>query len=141
MKKLFNMKRVILMLSLMMSCFSFADVAVVVSANNSANISDSDIKRLFLGKTKALSNGESVVVINQKFGNAIRKDFDKKALGKSSSQIKAYWSKRVFSGKGKPPKELASDADIISFIASDAKSIGYIDAANVTSAVKVIKTL
>lgn len=42
-------------------------------------------------------------------------------------------------GKGKPPKELSSDADIIKFVAENPGAIGYVDAASVDGSVKVLK--
>jgi len=123
-------------------CFSIhalADVAVIVHPSNNNTISDNDISRLFLGKLKAYANGDSAAPANLKFGNSTRKEFEQKVLKKSASQVKAYWSKRVFSGKGKPPKEFSSDKDVLAFVSSEGKGIGYIDAANVDDSVKVIK--
>ena len=46
----------------------------------------------------------------------------------------------MFSGKGKPPKELGSDADVINFVSSNPGAIGYIDAGSVNESVKVVAT-
>jgi len=123
------------------SSLAFAEVVVIVNTGNNSEISDNDIKRMFLGKNKSFSNGESVKAINLKSGNAVRSDFEKKALGKSSSQVKAYWSKLIFSGKAKPLKELASDAEVLSIVSSTPNAIGYIDASKVDGSVKVVKKL
>ena len=119
---------------------SHAAVAVIVNPANSATISDSDITRLFLGKMKSFSNGETALAVNLTLGSATRDEFESKVLNKSSSQIKAYWSKLVFSGKGKPPPELVSDADVLTMVASDTNVVAYVDAASVDGSVKVIKT-
>lgn len=125
--------------SLLVSYLANAEVAVIVNSANSSAISDTEISRLFLGKLKKYSAGDKAVPINQKFGSAIRKEFEKKVLKKSSTQVKAYWSKRVFSGKGKPPKELTSDKDILAQISANKNAIGYIDAASINDSVKVIR--
>ena len=125
--------------SLLVSHLANAEVAVIVNSANSSAISDTEISRLFLGKLKKYSAGDKAVPINQKFGSAIRKEFEKKVLKKSSTQVKAYWSKRVFSGKGKPPKELTSDKDILAQISANKNAIGYIDAASINDSVKVIR--
>jgi len=117
-----------------------AEVAIIVNSANASSISDSDLSRLFLGKLKAYSGGDKAEPINQKFGTKVRNEFEQKVLKKSASQVKAYWSKRVFSGKGKPPQELPSDKDILTQVAANKNAIGYIDAANVDSSVKVVKT-
>ncbi len=125
--------------ALLISSICFADVAVIVNPENSSVLSDSDISRLFLGKLKHFSSGEKAVAINLKLGSNTRDEFETKVLGKSSSQIKAYWSKKVFSGKGKPPPELVSDKDILSMVASDSNIIAYVDAENIDNSVKVVK--
>lgn len=128
-----------LLISLGFSSLAFAEVAVVVNSGNGAAVSDSEISRIFLGKLKKFSGGESVKPVNSKMGGDARVEFEKKVLKKSSSQVKAYWSKLVFSGKGKPPKELGSDADIIKYVAENPGAIGYVDAASVDASVKVLK--
>ncbi len=118
----------------------YANVAVIVNPSNNSKISDQDIGRIFLGKLKKFSNGEKAVALNLKFGSETRNDFEQKVLNKSSRQIKAYWSKLVFSGKGKPPPELISDKDVLALVSADSNVIAYVDAASVDGSVKVIKT-
>ncbi|GAA6172815.1 hypothetical protein NBRC116592_24850 [Colwellia sp. KU-HH00111] len=125
--------------TLLISSFCYADIAVVVNHENNSVLSDSDISRLFLGKLKKFTSGGKAVAINLKLGSDTRNEFETKVLGKSASQIKAYWSKRVFSGKGKPPPELVSDKDVLSMVASDNNMIAYVDAASVDDSVKVVK--
>ncbi len=131
---------IMLAATLAFSSFSFADVSVIVNTANSNSVSDSDISRLFLGKLKKFSDGSSATPINTKTDNAARMELEKKVLNKSSSQIKAYWSKRVFSGKGKPPKELDSDASVLAYIAANPGAIGYVSSGNVNDTVKVVKS-
>ena len=130
-----------LVVGLAVSCVSLAEVAIVVNKANNATINDGDISRLFLGKLKQYNSGTKVEPINQKIGSDVRKEFESKVLKKSASQIKAYWSKRVFSGKGKPPKEVATDKDVLAIISTNTGAIGYVDASSVDDSVKVIKKL
>jgi hypothetical protein len=140
--KLFNKLSIT---SLLLSLFVLApavsaEVVVITNPSNSASLSESDVKRIFLGKMKSFPGGGTILSVNQSAGSDVRKTFDKEALGKSPSQMKAYWSKLVFSGKGNPPKELANDAEVIKLVAENPAVIGYIDAANKTSDVKVVAT-
>lgn len=125
--------------AIIFSSMSFADVAIIVNPANNSTFSDSDISRLFLGKLKSFSSGDKAVAINLKLGNSTRDEFESKVLGKSSSQVKAYWSKQVFSGKGKPLPEMVSDTDVMTMVAADSNVVAYIDAANVDDSVKVVK--
>ena len=125
---------------LLMSSSAWAEIAVIVNPANANTVTVSDINRAFLGKLKKFADGQAIVAVNSASGNAVRVEFQQKALKKSAAQIKAYWSKRLFSGKGKPLQELSSDADVISFVASTPNAIGYIDAAKADNSVKVVQT-
>ncbi len=128
------------MLSLF-STLAAAEVAVIVNSANANAISDKDINRIFLGKNKTFADGNKITAINLKSGSDTRTEFDEKALGKSSSQVKAYWSKLIFSGKAKPLKELGSDSEVLKFVASTPNAIAYVNSASVDGSVKVVKKL
>lgn len=117
-----------------------AETAVIVHPANGDAIDKDMVAKVFLGKTKSWSSGTSVVPLNQKEGSGIRSGFDEDVLGKSSSQVKSYWSKLMFTGKGTPPKELDSGSAVKSAVASDPAAIGYIDASEVDDSVKVVFT-
>lgn len=136
-------KRMIL-LACALSLYAFshiaqAEVAIVVSSSSAISSNDAkEISRLFLGKSKSLG-GQAATPLNQKGGTADA--FNKALLNKSSSQVKAYWSKLVFTGKGTPPEEVGSDADVISKLGANPEAVGYIDAGSVTGDVKVLLKL
>ena len=119
-----------------------ADVAVVVGAGSGvSSISARDAKKIFLGKTKKLPDGSDAAPVYQPDASATHAAFRDKVLRKSASQLKSYWSKKVFSGKGTPPKEMADDAAVKAYVSSTAGGIGYIDAAAVDGSVKVLLTV
>ena len=126
--------------SLFSSYQVFADVAVIVHPSNDSSIDQSAIKRMFLGKTKAFSNGRSAILLSLDPSSPITEEFNREVMGKSGSQIKAHWSKMIFTGKGTPPQEMASIAEIISAVSANPDAIAFVDAASVTDAVKVIAT-
>lgn len=122
-------------------CFqAFADVAVIVHSSNNLEISDDDISRLFLGKNKSFPGGEKALPINLSSGDDVRVEFERKVLNKSGSQVKAYWSKLIFSGKAKPLKEQGSADEVLALVASTPDAISYVDASKVNGTVRVIKT-
>ncbi|MBU2883260.1 phosphate ABC transporter substrate-binding protein [Psychrosphaera sp. B3R10] len=136
MKKLLKLS--IACFALLASTASFAEIAVIVHPSNNAELDSNAISRLFLGKLKSFPGGDQAVPINLSESSAQTKEFNKNVLKKSGSQLKAYWSKLVFTGKGTPPKALNSDAEVIGLVSSNPNIIGYIDAASVTGDVKVI---
>lgn len=121
------------------SAAASADIAIIVNINNNNTITEKDINRIFLGKNKSFSSGDSVKAVNLKSGNTIRTEFEKKALGKSGKQVKAYWSKLIFSGKAKPLVESGSEAEALKYVAENPQSIAYIDANKINDTVKVVK--
>jgi hypothetical protein len=69
------------------------------------------------------------VPIDLREGSPERDRFYAKITGKTPAQVKAYWSKIIFTGRGQPPKAVPTDVDVKKFVAANAGAIGYIDAA------------
>lgn len=121
------------------SALASADVVVVVSAQNANYALDkSDVEQIFLGKKSSFPDGSKAVPIDQNEGSAARAEFNKEVLGKTDSQLKAYWSRLIFTGKGTPPKESGNDADVKALIAQNPNLVGYIDDSAVDETVKVV---
>ncbi|MBE0363589.1 hypothetical protein PULV_a1052 [Pseudoalteromonas ulvae UL12] len=118
----------------------FAEVAVIVHPSNANAIDANAIAKIYTGKMKSFDDGSKIIAIAQDSGNPITDEFNEKALKKSSSQLKAYWSKLVFTGKGTPPKEVSNDAEVISLVASNPNTIGFISSSATDGTVKVIQT-
>jgi hypothetical protein len=111
---------------------ALADVAVIVSAKSTvAKMSADEVAQVFLGKSfsmKPVDNGDK----------AVRGTFYSKVAGKDDAQVKAIWSKLVFTGKARPPAEAATSADVVKAVGNGADLIGYVDAAAVDASVKVV---
>lgn len=135
------LKKLILIPALALSFMACANVAVIVHPSNAATLSQDDINKLFTGRAKSFTDGKAAEPLNLAEAVAIRADFDQKALGRSSSQMKAYWSKLIFTGKGTPPKEMASEQEVLDAVAKNPAAIGYVSAGAVTGSVKVALTL
>ncbi|WP_405601594.1 MULTISPECIES: phosphate ABC transporter substrate-binding protein [unclassified Pseudoalteromonas] len=134
------MKKLMLAGVLSLSSVSvFAEIAVIVNPSNAATVDANTIKKIYLGKNKSFDNGTKVSPVDQN-GTAVADEFNDKVVGKSSSQLNAYWSKLVFTGKGTPPGKLDSDQAVIDFVAANSDAIGYIDSAKVSDKVKVVAT-
>ena len=127
----------VLLLSSLFSCAVNSEIAVIVHPSNAATLSNSDIKSLFLGRKRTFSDGKEAVPINLSEGTNLRSEFNQTVLNKSDSQLKAYWSKLVFTGKGSPPKEV-SDGEILTLVSNNPNFIGYVDATLVNDSVKVV---
>jgi len=112
---------------------SYAEIAVVTHRSTSvSSVSTNDAKKIFLGKKRSFKP------VDQKNGSAVHKEFYQKVVKKNPSQLKSYWSKMIFSGKGTPPKEMGNDAAVKQWISSNPGSIGYIHGTAVDQSVKVL---
>lgn len=132
------MKKLITLACTLLFCSSaVSGVAIVVHPSNGASMDKKVISKIFLGKTKKFPGGGEAIPLNLDSGGTSA-EFTKKVLGKSESQMKAYWSKLLFTGKGQAPKSLKSDAEIIDMVSKNPNMIGYISEAAVTDSVKVV---
>jgi ABC-type phosphate transport system substrate-binding protein len=117
-----------------------ADVVAVVSAKNpvTAPLSNNQVVDIFLGKASRFPDGSQAVPVDQAEGSAAREEFYLKFTGKSPAQLKAHWSKIIFTGRGKPPREVANGIEVKKLLAKDPNAIGYIERGLVDSSVKVL---
>lgn len=121
------------------SAGAFAQVAVVVGAKSPVAAMNADqVSAIFLGKSNTFPSGGTAVPTDQPDSAAVREQFYTKVTGKNTAQVKAAWSRLVFSGKATPPKELGSSADVKKFVAANPDAIGYIEKSAVDSSVKVV---
>lgn len=119
-----------------------AEVVVIVNPKNPASsLTTEQVAALYLGNATTFPGGGPVAMADQPEAAGIRGTFYQKAIGRSVAQVRATWARITFTGKGTPPKELKSDADVRAFVASDPKAIGYVDASAVDSSVKAVLKL
>jgi len=122
------------------SISAVAEVAVVVHPSNAVALNSEAIAQIYLGRSKSFPDGKTVLPLGQLESSKVTEQFNQKVLNKSGSQIKAYWSKLVFTGKGTPPKEFSSDAEVLELVSQNPSVIGYVDKAVVNDTVKVLAT-
>lgn len=116
-----------------------AELAVIAHPDTAvAGISPGELSRIYLGKTGTLPNGERVTAIDQAEGRPTREKFYRSVVGMNPRELKSYWSKLMFTGKGKPPQSVADDRAMRDWVAGHPGSLGYIDGGAVDSSVKVL---
>ena len=134
-----SFSKIALALTFFIGAVAHAEIAVIVSASNPNGSLDKDtIERIFLGKAANFPDGSQAIPVDQNEGAPAREAFNEQVLGKSSSQLKAYWSRLIFTGKGTPPKESGADADIKGLVAKNPNLVGYVNASAVDGSVKVV---
>jgi ABC-type phosphate transport system substrate-binding protein len=125
---------IVILLGLGMAQARAGDLVVIVNAS-AAGIDKDQLADLYLGR----SNGRTP--IDQLADSALYVEFYKKATGRDVAQVKAIWSKIIFTGRGLPPKQVMDSAAVKKAVAANPKAIGYIEKSAVDASVKVALTL
>lgn len=116
------------------------EIAVIVSAGNPLTALSADqVQQIFLGRPVSLPAGQRLVPVDQPDGK-VRDAFYNKLLGRSPGQMKAYWSRIVFTGRGEPPAEMESNR-LLATIAADASMVSYVLRSEANSRVRVLLIL
>ncbi len=107
-----------------------ADIVVIV--NPAAKpVSKEEIADVYLGRSGVLTPIDQIV------GSSIYVEFYKKATGRDLAQVKAIWSRILFTGRGLPPKQLPDSAAVKKAVAANPNAVGYIEKSAVDATVKV----
>jgi ABC-type phosphate transport system substrate-binding protein len=123
------------LIAIVLAIFTVATVQaeeIVVIVNPAATpISKEQIADLYLGR------GDVWTPIDQAVGSGIYVEFYKKATGRNIAQVKAIWSRILFTGRGLPPKHMPDSAAVKKAVAANPKAVGYIEKSAVDASVRV----
>jgi ABC-type phosphate transport system substrate-binding protein len=126
-------------LALSLNLRAKADIVAVVSARSAVTgLSAEQVAAIFLGRTSHFPDGTLAVPVDLSDGSVERDEFYTKVAGKTPAQLKAYWSKIIFTGRGQPPRAVHNDRDMKKYLADHPDAIGYIDSALVDDSVRVL---
>lgn len=116
---------------LVLSCAAQAQTMAIVSARRSGltEIDRESAEQLYLGRRTTLPNGRAVTLVDLPAGS-VRDRFYLQLTRKNPSQIRAYWSRMVFTGRAHPPHEAADAADALGRVLADPNALAYLPAAS-----------
>lgn len=128
-------------LALMLAGFAAAaEVVPVVSPKNPVSmLSRNQAADIFLGRANRFPDGRQAVPIDQAEGSPAREEFYAKFAGKSAAQVKAHWSKIIFTGRGQPPQEAQDGNEVKRKVAANPDAIGYIEQNLADGSIKVLR--
>ena len=135
-----TIKIVVLTVSLAVSLafsLTYAGEIVVIGNSNVPKMDTATIQKVYTGKFISVA-GVNVTPVGVKPGSAVRNRFLQEYLNQDEEKYTAYWTVRRYIGKGAPPAELASGADVISYVQSTPGAVGYIDEAELKPGMNVI---
>ena len=91
----------------------------------------SDLSQIFLKKITTYEkwgSAQRAVPVDLGGDSPTRESFTRSVHGKALTAIKSFWQQAIFSGRGTPPVELSSDAEVIALVARTPGAIGYVSA-------------
>jgi ABC-type phosphate transport system substrate-binding protein len=116
------------------------DVAIVVHPSNAhQDLSLADLARLFRLDQPRWKSGEKVDLVLQVGISAKQDVILNRVFHMKADELQAFWLGKVFRGElAAPPRAFASDVSVKQYVAANPRAIGYIDAALVDDAVRVL---
>ena len=113
-------------------------VAVVSASNPAAAMSRNQVMDIFLGRVNRFPDGSQALPIDQAEGSAVRDEFYLTFADKTAAQLKAHWSKIIFTGRGQPPRAVSNSSETKQLLAQNPNAIGYIERSAVDSSVRIL---
>lgn len=104
------------------------------------DLSREQAEQLYLGRARALPDGMPVSLADLPAGPS-RDLFYAQLTGKNPSQVRAHWSRMVFTGRALPPREVTDADQLRALLAEDPNLIGYLPAADADRRVKILLRL
>lgn len=114
---------------------------IVNSSNPTSSLRSAFVSDLFLGKIRRWNHGETVSPVDQSARSSVRAGFSKSVHRKSVGAVTSYWQQQIFSGRGIPPLELRSDAEVVAHVQRNPGGVGYVSGSVSLNKVKVVEIL
>lgn len=109
----------------------------VSSSQSIANIDNSDIRDLYLGKERYISDSDTPIILALFISKNSTEIFFSKVLGINERKYNSIWRKKLFSGTAIPPIKLKSDHDVNLFLDNNRNGLVISDQ-KITSKIKSI---
>jgi len=128
-----------LLLALAAGCAGAADLVVVVSARSPVTtLRVEQVADIFLSEVARFPEGGEAAALDLPIGSPLRDEFYRKVANRTPSLMKAYWTKKIFTGRGQPPRELPTSAAVRKLVADNPSLIGYIERSALDASVRPV---
>lgn len=116
-----------------------AEVVVVVSRESAVtSLTRDQVADLFLGKLSRFPGGAKAAPLDLPEGSPERDAFYAEFAGKSAAQVKAHWSKIIFTGRGQPPPQVPDGKAARARVAGDPAAVAYIERSLADESVRIV---
>jgi ABC-type phosphate transport system substrate-binding protein len=116
-----------------------SDVKVIANLSvKVSHVSADELKGIFLATKTSLADGSHVEPVLMKPGG-VHEASVQQYTGKTAAALETYYRSLVFTGKGAMPKMLASEAEMVEYVANTKGAVGYVSAGASTDGVKILE--
>lgn len=115
------------------------DIVVIVNPESGVQkLSQEEVKNIFLGRQKRISERLVALPVEQVEPSELRTRFYKALVGKDVAEINAYWARLYFSGEAQPPHRARSAQEVLDIVAANKGAVGLVEKDQVDRRVRVV---
>ena len=116
-----------------------AELVVVVNARcGVAAMTRNEVINIFFGRNRQFFNAVEAQPVDLADSHPDRERFYAGLVGKDLSEVNAYWSRQVFSGRMQPPSKVNTTEDVVKWVTSHPGGIGFVDLSKADARVRVV---
>lgn len=121
---------------------ALADLVVVVNARNGvAVMTRNEVVNIFFGRYRQFFNGVEAQPVDLVDSNPERARFYAGLVGKDISEVNAYWSRLIFSGRVQAPPRMSNAEEVLKWVSSHPGGIGFVELSKADARVRVVYEL
>jgi len=127
----------------LLSCASAqAELVVVVNARNGvAVMTRNEVANIFFGRYRQFFNGVEAQPVDLLDSHPDRARFYSALVGKDISDVNAYWSRQIFSGRMQAPPRVNTSEEVLRWVSSHPGGIGFVELSKADARVRVVYEL
>lgn len=108
-----------------------AFVVVVHAANPTTSMTPVELAHVFLKRIPTWDDGSTIEPVDLPEADPTRAEFSRVIHGRSVEALASFWRQQAFAGKAVAPPVRPSADDVVAFVASNPRAIGYVPAGTV----------
>lgn len=116
---------------------ALAGDVVVITHPSVPRLDSVTVERIYTGKVVEVG-GVRVMPLDLVTGHPLRGRFLVRWLDRDEERYSAYWTVRRYVGKGVPPSQVQTTADMIRLVSGTPGAVGYVDEADVKAPLNVL---
>ncbi len=117
-------------------------LAVIVNARcGVAVLTRNEVINIFFGRYRQFFNGREAHPVDLEDRHPLRGQFYRRLVGKSLSEINAYWSRQIFSGRMQALPKVATPEEVVKWVAANPCGIGFVEEAKVDARFNIVHEL